>query len=252
MLFIGPPFGNYISLPNTISIRGSFTLHRRDPGLGLILRVLKTLRYSYRHRGWINRIGLRNPGIGVALRPTTHVAGKDSRHVYSIAVLHPSEIPRLVQKIPVAMNIELNVSCPNAEKRMVCEGLGAFVNEHRKWCIVKLSPHSSNGLIDSLYKQGFRQFHCSNTLPTPNGGLSGPSLRPYTSDLVTRITRRYPDAEVIAGGGILRQQDAEAYLKLGASHVAVSTLFFHPFLATLFFGRHLKTVQQQGKQQPHQ
>ena len=64
MLFIGPPFGNYISLPNTISIKGSFTLEPRE---GLFMQILKTLRYSYHYKGWVNKIGLRNAGIDYAV-----------------------------------------------------------------------------------------------------------------------------------------------------------------------------------------
>ena len=37
------------------------------------------------------------------------------------------------------MNIELNVSCPNAEKQMINQGLSEFVNNKRKWCIIKVS-----------------------------------------------------------------------------------------------------------------
>ena len=62
MLFIGPPFGNYVSLPNTTSIKGSFTL---EPRSGLFSQIIKTLRYSFQDKGWINKIGLRNPGIDV-------------------------------------------------------------------------------------------------------------------------------------------------------------------------------------------
>ena len=58
MLFINPPFGNYISLPNTISIKGSYTLHHRP---GLISQIFKTLHYNKDFNGWINKIGLRNP-----------------------------------------------------------------------------------------------------------------------------------------------------------------------------------------------
>ena len=70
-VFISPPFGTYLNLPNTNSIRGSFTL---EPRKGLILQILKTLRYSNIHNGWINKIGLRNPGIDYALQKY----GKDS------------------------------------------------------------------------------------------------------------------------------------------------------------------------------
>ncbi len=60
MLFISPPFGNYISLPYTMSIKGSYTL---EPRSGLFQQIFKTFRYSFHHKGWINKIGLRNKGL---------------------------------------------------------------------------------------------------------------------------------------------------------------------------------------------
>ena len=39
MLFISPPFGNYLDFKNTISIKGSFTLYPRS---GLIKQIFKT------------------------------------------------------------------------------------------------------------------------------------------------------------------------------------------------------------------
>ena len=56
MLFISPPFGNYINLPFTTSIHGSFTNETRE---GLLKQILKTLRYSFENKVWINKIGLR-------------------------------------------------------------------------------------------------------------------------------------------------------------------------------------------------
>ena len=44
VLFISPPFGNYINFPNTTSIRGSFTLNERP---GKWLQIIKTLRYNF-------------------------------------------------------------------------------------------------------------------------------------------------------------------------------------------------------------
>ena len=65
MLFISPPFGNYLSLPHTISIRGSFTLNERP---GKWSQIVKTLRYKSTFGGWVNKIGLRNPGIDYAIK----------------------------------------------------------------------------------------------------------------------------------------------------------------------------------------
>ena len=56
--FIAAPFGNYIKTSNTISVTGSWTIEKRK---GRIKQIVKTLRYT--KRGWVNKIGLRNPGI---------------------------------------------------------------------------------------------------------------------------------------------------------------------------------------------
>ena len=231
VLFIGPPFGNYISLPNTISIKGSYTLHHRP---GLLSQIWKTLHYSYEHGGWINKIGLRNPGIDVAVQNYKD-NNKNKTTIYSVAILEKEEIPILLDKIPSNMNIELNVSCPNAEKSMIYCGLADFINPTREWCIIKLSPETKTEMIDKFYEQGFRQFHCSNTLPTLRGGLSGSKLIPYTSKLVKYIKGNYTDTVVIAGGGIQRYDNLLNYGKMGADHYAISTIFFHPFLCTKFF-----------------
>ena len=59
-LLISPPFGNYIRIPGSKSIKGSFTL---NPRAGLVLQIVKTLRFSFEDNGWINKIGLRNKGL---------------------------------------------------------------------------------------------------------------------------------------------------------------------------------------------
>lgn len=227
MLFISPPFGNYINLPCTISIKGSYTLERRD---GLLFQIFKTLRYSNYYGGWINKIGLRNRGVDYI------TDNYDNKNVYSIAILNKSEIPNLLEKIPKNMNIEINVSCPNAEKEMIQEGLSKFINKDRKYCIVKLSPTSDMKLVDSFYNQGFRQFHCSNTIPIKEGGLSGQKLIPYSSKLVNYIHNRYPDCMVIAGGGIQNYETLLHYKRAGACHFSISTIFFNPYkFAKLYY-----------------
>ena len=55
-----------------------------------------------------------------------------------------------------------------------------FLNNKRKWCIVKLSPTINREEIKNYYNLGFKQFHCCNTIPVKEGGLSGKSLIPYT------------------------------------------------------------------------
>ena len=62
-IFIAAPFGNYIKTSNTISVTGSWTIEKRN---GRIKQILKTLRYT--KRGWVNKIGLRNPGFDYGIK----------------------------------------------------------------------------------------------------------------------------------------------------------------------------------------
>ena len=220
MIFISPPFGNYIHLPNTVPIRGSFTLNERPGKWG---QILKTLRYIPHLNGWVNKIGLRNPGIDYAIK--TYRKGQ----IISIAIMDQKEIKPIVDKIPDDMDIELNVSCPNTDKHMINKGLKVFLNKKRDWCIIKLPPINYQEDFDRYYNEGFRQFHLSNTLPTKYGGLSGPLLKPYTKKNIQYIRKFYPDCIIIAGGGIRSIKDIDEYKNSGANHFSVSTLFFHPF-----------------------
>ena len=220
MLFISPPFGNYIHLPKTISIKGSYTL---EPRGGLLSQIIKTLRYNYKLGGWVNKIGLRNKGLDYGLKhynPHTDIL--------SIAILKHSEIEKFHKRIPDNTNLEINISCPNTKNHLTNKGLSCFLNNKRDWCIIKLSPTVDTKLIDSYYKQGFRQFHCSNTIPVKNGGLSGTKLIPYNTNLIGYIKTKYKDSIVIAGGGIYEYDTLLYYQKLGADHFSISTIFFYP------------------------
>ena len=221
MLFISPPFGNYISCGDDtcVSVAGSFTLHPRN---GLIGQIFRTLRYSFLYEGWINKIGLRNNGIDWALENVP------CESILSLAILNKQDINVLLQKIPPTRNIEINISCPNAEKKMVESGLSNFINEKRRWCIIKISPVCSETDVDNYYKMGFRQFHCCNTLPVEEGGLSGSNLIPFTTSKILYIKKKYSDTEIIAGGGIRTYNDVLHYKAIGANHFSISTLLFNP------------------------
>ena len=227
MLFISPPFGNYLDIPYTKSIVGSYTLQERP---GLFTQIYNTLYYSYREKGWINKIGLRNPGV-------SSVANTKSLHnkILSLAILHPDDIEKMERMIPKDQDIELNISCPNVSSSEISRNFSHFLNPERKWCSVKLSPLVKPEQIAQLYGQGFRQFHCSNTLPVKDGGLSGKSLIPYTYRTITQL-KQYPDVEIIAGGGITSREIAELYLNHGADHLSISSVLFNPIAtANLYF-----------------
>ena len=230
MLFISPPFGNYLTfLPHTIAIKGSYTVEHRP---GLVDQIFKTLRYSYENKGWVNKIGLRNPGIDYGLakyKPT---------NILSLALLKYTDIDDFSQKIPKDTNLEINISCPNAAVKFPTE-VKNFINEERKWCIVKLSPLERPNNIDKLYEMGFRQFHCCNTFPIILGGLSGPVLIPFVEEKIKYIKNKYKDCEVIAGGGIQSIDTLNYYKKIGADHFSVSTICFNPFRFGWFYYNYL-------------
>ena len=226
-LFISPPFGNYIHLPYTNCIKGSFTL---EPRSGLFLQIIKTLRYSFHHQGWINKIGLRNPGIDYALNKYRSQL-RSNNFILSIAILKEEEIQTFLQKIPEDANLEINISCPNAEKSMVDNGVSKFINPKRQWCILKVSPNVHHAKLDSYYKLGFRQFHMSNTIPMPNGGLSGRSLIPHNKMNIQYMKEKYDDVVIIGGGGIQEYKDVLLYKQFGADHVSMSSNWFNPYRA---------------------
>ena len=229
MFFISPPFGNYLYVPNMTRIYGSFTLEPRD---GLWLQVIKTLRYIPKYRGWINKIGLRNKGIDWALKNVPE------EHVISVAIMNESDIPLLLKKIPNERSIEINISCPNVIKSGNIDNLTGFLNNKRKWCILKLSPKVSLNQMDLYYKIGFRQFHCSNTIQIPEGGLSGIAVQPHTIDNIMYLKTKYSDVEVIAGGGIKTWKNVEMYKVHGADHYSISTGWFSPFHIIPFLVRY--------------
>ena len=237
MLFISPPFGNYLTFfPNTIPIKGSYTT---KPRAGLIPQIINTLQYSTYYKGWINKIGLRNPGIDYGISKYS----KKSEQVLSIAIMKNEDIEYFYKKIPKDYNLEINISCPNVQSLCSHETTNIFLNEERKWCIIKLSPLDSYRKIDSLYKSGFRQFHCCNTYPLKLGGLSGPFLKPFVEDKIKYIKKKYNDVEIIAGEGIQDIDTLTRYKNLGADHFSISSLCFHPFKFTRFYFNYLREKQ---------
>ena len=230
MFFISPPFGNYFSIPDTIPIRGSFTLFPRP---GIIRRTIETLRYNISLGEWKNEIGLRNKGIDHAVQ--TYQKGE----IISIAFVEgdKKEIDALAQKIPKDMDIELNISCPNVKKRKKSpEGLEIFLSDEREWCIVKLSPLSPMEDVEKYYKEGFRQFHFSNTVPhsyitgnqNDTGGVSGKYIKEMNKKIIPEAKEKFPDIEIIGGGGISDFVDVQDYHSWGADHFSISTVLFNP------------------------
>ena len=218
--FISAPFGNYIKPKGTIPVTGTFTLNARG---NRFWAVLKTLRYNSAQSGWVNRLGLPNPGIREGLK-------KEST-VISIAEIDKGDFQRLNVLIPENQSIELNLSCPNLNKKLSWESAKCFNSEKREWCIAKLSPLTTPEELKFVVEfLGFTQLHFSNTLPTVQGGLSGPMLRGYTTELIDLARSEYGNSvEIIAGGGVSDFGSVTNYLSNGADHVSIGSVCFNPF-----------------------
>ena len=218
--FISAPFGNYIKPKGIIPVAGTFTLNARG---NRFWAVLKTLRYNSAQQGWVNRLGLPNPGIREGLK-------KEST-VISIAEIDKGDFQRLNVLIPENQSIELNLSCPNLNKKLSWESAKCFNSEKREWCIAKLSPLTTPEELKFVVEfLGFTQLHFSNTLPTVQGGLSGPMLRGYTTELIELARSEYGNSvEIIAGGGVSDFGSVTNYLSSGANHISLGSVCFNPF-----------------------
>lgn len=249
-IFLSPPFGNYYSLilpflkNNYTPILGSFTMFERK---GLFLNTIRTLRYDHDYNGWVNNIGLCNPGIIQGIQnynnhtnwPGNPQHTLEKNKVMSIALIDPDDIFYINKQLPKYISFELNISCPNIDqnnnklfnsKHHINE-LEKFVNNNlSNTQIIKLKPHFSMKEVDILYDIGFRQFHCSNTIPVKHGGLSGKSLIQNNLKRIQDLKYRFcDDIEIIGGGGILDVSIAEKYLWAGADHLSISTICMNPF-----------------------
>ena len=240
MIYISPPFGNYITLKGCISIVGTFTYFRRK---GLISQVLKTLRPV--KGGWRNSIGLRNKGI-------INIYKFNPDTVYSICALKHTpnryDLPAHMQRyqwdtmmdyLPPSLPIELNIGCPNVTDMAEISDfqLGKYINKFDN-LTVKVPPSATLGYIESLWHMGIKKFHLSNTLPvhkyTDNGilcyGLSGYPLKEKNLPLVEKVANmKLNGISIVAGGGIYTPQDVRDYHNAGATDYSLSTIFFTPW-----------------------
>tara|TARA_Y100000813_G_scaffold195596_1_gene177674 strand:+ start:1073 stop:1771 length:699 start_codon:yes stop_codon:yes gene_type:complete len=219
--FIAAPFGNYIRISGITSVMGTFTLNQRS---GLILSLIRTLRYSFRDKAWYNALGLKNPGIQAGLRKWNN----DSRNrVISIAAIENTDWIHLRNLIPSHVPLELNISCPNISKfNGYIKDLHVFAPRNP---IIKLPPQILEHEVNELYKMGFRRFHSCNTLKTDKGARSGKILQEFVSNQIMHLKSLDANNFCIAGGGIEHPQDIHYYQTIGADGYSFGSVCFNLF-----------------------
>ena len=222
MIYISPPFGNYISYKNCKRIKGTFTWEKRR---GLIKQCIKTIRPV--KGGWCNAIGFRNPGMSNIKRFSGSM--RRGRDCYSIAALDSNWSPFITQ-IPHGLPIEINVGCPNVGSYTISDDDIRLFVKHFSELQVKLSPTVDLDYIKRLHSLGVRNFHLSNTIPTNRGGISGYPLKRINLTLVEKTAAmNLEKLHIIAGGGIYRPQDVIDYRNAGTNSYSLSTIWFTPW-----------------------
>ena len=208
----------------------------------------------------INRLGLNGDGAEVV---AARAATLKSHTPYAINIAksnHPSIVGEAattdlvdsflkVKNLPLAY-LTVNASCPNTHDGITRETneleaaiqVMQLTNERDIPIFLKLSPDSSNSLLENLVDLGKRfklaGFICGNTTTTRtglkmsegevksigNGGLSGRPLKPLALDLCKNVVKMMDAHQsVIACGGIASGEDAFQFLQAGASAVQLYT-----------------------------
>ena len=217
--YIAAPFGNYLHKPDMYSVMGTYTLQPRP---GLLKQILKTLRYSFHYKGWVNKLGLRNPGIETAINKYYQ---NPSRRIISLYGFNKGEWETLA-KYTRGMKQELNLSCPNVENKFHNTGCPVELFPD---AILKMSPLTTEEEIVMYMERGVRRWHFSNTLPVSQGGLSGKTLMQYNRKLIKFTLSEDKRAKVIGGGGVTSMSDVRFYKDLGCIGVSLGSVCMLPF-----------------------
>jgi dihydroorotate dehydrogenase len=196
-------------------VLGSFTWERRR---GLIFHTMRSLRPV--RGGWINQIGLRNPGL--------RACKFDRRFIYSLVGLHDGDWEAMLHHCPPGLTIEVNLGCPNVHVYGIPPAILRCYAESFT-VIAKLPPTNSVDEIAAMcVEAGVHHLHLSNTIPTEHGGISGRPLFEVNLPIVERLADRYPGM-IIAGGGIYNAENLNRYRMAGATHFSLGTVWMTPW-----------------------
>jgi dihydroorotate dehydrogenase (NAD+) catalytic subunit len=203
--------------------------------------------------GLVNSIGLENVGVESFLRDKLPGAAfLPAPLVASITGPGPRAFAELVARVgehAEVSAVELNVSCPNVERRRpvwddpdaVAEIVGHARAASERPLFLKLSPNTARAVDVARAAElaGVDALVVANTMPamrvdlerrTPAlgntyGGLSGPALLPINLALVWKVAGAV-SVPVIGCGGITTAEDVLEYLMAGATAVQLGTALY--------------------------
>ncbi len=202
--------------------------------------------------GMLNSVGLANPGLEhVRSHELPALARRLRRarivvNVVGFTVDEYAEVVAGLEEVEGIAAYELNLSCPNtsaggiefgADPASVAAIVSACRRATRRGLAAKLSPvlPDIGGMALVARDAGADAVSVVNTLPgslyhnaeqrlgNGSGGVSGPVLLPVGVLAARRVLERTGGMPVIGVGGIRSAEDAEQYLRAGASLVAIGT-----------------------------
>ncbi|MBL7084794.1 MAG: dihydroorotate dehydrogenase [Candidatus Omnitrophica bacterium] len=210
-------------------------------------------RIAETHLGMLNAIGLENPGLEVFLRekmPSLEKIGIPI--IVSIAGDTPAEfakVARRLSKVKSISALELNISCPNLNKKgLIAQDaqatyrvVKAVKRQTKLPIITKLSPNVTDiveiakqakaagsdilSLVNTFFGMALDLKTRRPKLGNITGGLSGPAIKPQSLYMVRRVYKAVK-IPLIGMGGIMNAQDALEFIICGASAIAVGTANF--------------------------
>lgn len=233
-LIVSAPWGNYIQPAGCTATLGTFTAAARG---GRVYRILRTVRFYPRAKAWINQIGLRNPGMPWLVEQVRRGRKAVAEQLVSIHGFSDDDWYRLLDDAAglAPRGVELNMSCPNVGQIDWPEDLFERAVACGVPVVVKLPPVNYTDMAERAHAAGVRCFHCCNTLPTPNGGVSGAPLKPVALQCIRDLRQRWPrpataepGVRIIGGGGIYQPADLDDYARAGADAFAIGTKLMNP------------------------
>jgi dihydroorotate dehydrogenase (NAD+) catalytic subunit len=205
--------------------------------------------------GMLNSIGLQNPGIdGYEQEVLPFLEQLRVPIIANISGFSTEDFVKIARRLSISQiaGLELNISCPNVEKRpfgkdptLTYEIVHAVRQETDKPLIVKLTPDVTNiiGIAEAAQEAGADALAMVNTVTgmaidietrKPRihgggrymGGLSGPGIKPIGIAKVYQVYHSGNPLPIVGIGGISNADDAIEYMLAGATAVSVGTANF--------------------------
>ncbi|MCP8304390.1 MAG: dihydroorotate dehydrogenase [archaeon] len=238
----------------------SIDLLRRvfEAGAGAV--VTKSVGYEQRtgynnptivevYGGYLNAIGLSNPGIKEFHKELSRSKIDDLPLVVSLFGADPLEFREMISLLDEleVKAYELNISCPHVkgfgaevcqDSKLVGEIIEAVKTETQKPVFVKLSPNVTDIVHTAKLAEdtGADALTVANTframaidietgrpiLANKIGGLSGPAIKPIAVRCVYEIYQNV-DIPIIGCGGVVDWEDAIEFFLAGATAIQIGT-----------------------------